>query len=211
MSSDGLDGFVRDTRPSLAKALGDRGVAVKIVDLFDGTEARLDGIPLALRAVPNEARVRAVAAGVKFLTEKCGLTESYLYDTATGGAELDLETKVQLLAVALCEPAPPHAPVVESADGLRALLEADEVVQIFESYADFVAERSPLSRAKSAEEVEAVLSALGKGTLPASRLTSFDSVTLRRALHSLAVRHERLMSSNSSDSSPSNEPPQTAA
>ena len=62
------------------------------------------------RLVPNEARVRAVAAAVKFLTEKCGLTESYLYDTATGGAELDLETKVQLLAVALCEPAPPHAP-----------------------------------------------------------------------------------------------------
>ena len=58
MSSDGLDGFVRDTRPSLAKALGDKGVAVKIVDLFDGTEARLDGIPLALRAVPNEARVK---------------------------------------------------------------------------------------------------------------------------------------------------------
>ena len=211
MSSDGLDGFVKDTRSTLAKALGDKGTPVHILDLYDGTGARLDGIPLALRAVPNEARVRAVAAAVKFLTEKCGLTESYLYDTATGGAELDLETKVQLLAVALCEPAPPHAPVVDSADGLRALLEADEVVQLFESYADFVAERSPLSRAKSAEEVEAVLSALGKGMLPASRLTSFDSVTLRRALHSLAVRHERRMSSNSSDSSPLNEPPQTAA
>ena len=210
-TGDGFDGHIKDSRPSLAKALGDRGVAVKIVDLFDGTEARLDGIPLALKAVTNEARVRAVAAAVKFLTEKCGLTESYLYDTATGGAELDLETKVQILAVALCEPAPPHALVVDSADGLRGLLEADELVQLFESYADFVAERSPLSRAKSAEEVEAVLSALGKGMLPASRLTSFDSVTLRRALHSLAVRHERLMSSNSSPSSPSNEPPPTAA
>ena len=209
MSNDGLDAFVKDTRTPLAKALGDRGVAVHILDLFDGTGARLDGIPLALRAVPNEARVKAVAAAVKFLTEKCGLTESYLYDTATGGAELDLETKVQLLAVALCEPAPPHAPVVESADGLRALLEADEVVQIFESYADFVAERSPLSRAKSAEEVEAVLSALGKGMIPPSRLNAFDSSTLRSALHSLAVQRERLTSSSSSPSSPSTEPAAT--
>lgn len=210
MSIDPTDPFVRDSRPSLAKALGGKDVAVHIVDRFDGTGARLDGVPLALRVATNEARVRAVAAAVKFLTEKCGLTESYLYDTATGGAELDLETKVQILAVALCEPAPPHARVVDSADGLRGLLESDEVVQLFESYADFVAERSPLSRAKSAEEVEAVLSALGKGMLPASRLTSFDTVTLRRALHSLAVRHEMLMSSSSSPSSPSNEPPPIA-
>lgn len=210
MSLDPNDPFVRDSRGALAKALGDRGVAVHIVDLFDGTGARLDGIPLALKAVTNEARVRAVAAAVKFLVEKCGLTESYLYDTATGGAELDLETKVQILAVALCEPAPPHALVCKDADALRGLLEADELVQLFESYADFVAERSPLSRAKGAEEVEAVLAALGKGTLPASRLTSFDSVTLRRALHSLAVRHERLMNSSSSPSSPSSGPPPTA-
>ena len=209
MPIDPNDPFVRDTRSPLAKALGDRGVAVKIVDLFDGTGARLDGIPLALRAVTNEARVRAVASAVKFLTEKCGLSESYLYDTATGGAELDLETKVQILAAALCEPAPPHALVCKDADALRGLLEADELVQLFESYADFVAERSPLSRAKSVEEVEAVLSALGKGMIPASRLTSFDSVTLRSALRSLAVQRETLMSSSSSPSSPSTEPQPT--
>ena len=92
---------------------------------------------------------------------------------------------------------------------MRGLLEADELVQLFESYADFVAERSPLSRAKSVEEVEAVLSALGKGMIPASRLTSFDSVTLRSALRSLAVQRETLMSSSSSPSSPSTEPQPT--
>lgn len=61
MAIDPSDPFVRDTRPSLAKALGDKGVAVHILDLFDGTGARLDGIPLALRAVPESVRVKAVA------------------------------------------------------------------------------------------------------------------------------------------------------
>lgn len=210
MSSDGLDGFVRDTRPSLAKALGDRGVAVKILDLFDGTGARLDGIPLALRAVPESVRVKAVADALRFLTgPKCGMSEEYLYGTPDGASELALETKVHLLAAALCEPAPPHEPVCKDADGLRELLDATELNQLFEAYADWLASRNPLGQAKSLEEVEAVLSALGKGMIPPSRLNAFDSSTLRSALHSLAVQRERLTSSNSSPSSPSTEPAAT--
>jgi len=208
MSLDPNDPFVRDSRGALAKALGDRGVAVHIVDLYDGTGARLDGIPLALKAVSEGVRVKAVADALRFLTgPKCGMSEEYLYGTDNGRAELDLETKVQLLAAALCEPAPPHSPVCKDADGLRELLDATELSQLFEAYADWLAERNPLSRAKSLEEVEAVLAALGKGMLPASRLTSFDSSTLRSALHSLAVQRERLTSSNSSPSSPSTESP----
>ena len=204
MALDPADPFVRDTRPSLAKALGDRGVPVHIVDLYDGTGARLDGIPLALRAVPESVRVKAVAAALAFLTgPKCGMSEEYLYGTDNGRAELDLETKVQLLAAALCEPAPPHAPVCKDADALRDLLDATELSQLFEAYADWLAERNPLSRAKSVEEVEAVLAALGKGMLPASRLIAFDSSTLRSALHSSAVRLATLTSSSSSPSSPS--------
>ena len=210
MSNDGLDGFVRDTRTSLAKALGDRGVAVKIVDLFDGTEARLDGIPLALRAVPNSVRVKAVADALRFLTgPKCAMSEEYLYGTPDGQYELDLETKIQVLSVALVEPAPPHAPVCESADGLRELLDAIELEQLFGVYSDWTASRNPIGRAKSLEEVEAVLSALGKGMIPPSRLMSFDSSTLRSALHSLACQRERLMSSSSSPSSLSTEPAAT--
>ncbi len=208
MSLDPNDPFVRDSRGALAKALGDRGVAVHIVDLFDGTGARLDGIPLALKAVSESVRVKAVADALRFLTgPKCGMSEEYLYGTDNGRAELDLETKVQLLAAALCEPAPPYATVCKDADGLRELLDATELSQLFEAYADWLAERNPLSRAKSLEEVETVLSALGKGMLPASRLTSFDSSTLRSALHSLAVQRERLTSSNSSPSSLSIESP----
>lgn len=202
-----LAAHARDPRSPLARALGERGVAVKILDDLGGS--RLDGIPLAMRPLSTDTRGKGVAAALRFLTEKCGLTESYLYDTRDGAAELDLELKIQLLAASLCEPAPPHAAVVKDADELRTLLEPGDVAQLFEVYADFLAERSPISRAKSAEEVEAVVTALGKGMLPASRLTSFDSTTLRIALHSLALRHERLMSSNSSPSSPSTEPDAT--
>ncbi len=209
-SHDGLDGFVRDTRPSLAKALGDKGVAVHILDLFDGTGARLDGIPLALRAVPESVRVKAVADALRFLTgAKCGISEEYLYGTPDGAAELGLETKVQILAAALCEPAPPHALVCKDADALRELLDATELAQIFDAYADWLASRNPLSQAKSLEEVEAVLSALGKGMIPPSRLMSFDSSTLRSALHSLACQRETRTNSNSSPSSPSTDPAAT--
>jgi len=200
MAVDPAAAFVRDTRSPLARALGERGVVVKIVDDLGG---QLDGIPLALRPLSTETRGGAVAAAIKYLTGPCGLSEAYLYDTSNGAAELDLETKIQLLAVALCEPAPPHAPVVASADELRGLIEANDAGQLFEVYADFLAERSPLSRAKSMAEVEAVVTALGKGMTSVSRLTSFDSTTLRSALYSLAVRHEMLTSSNSSPSSPS--------
>ena len=113
------------------------------------------------------------------------------------------------LPAALCEPAPPHEPVCKDADGLRELLDATELNQIFEAYADWLATRNPLGQAKSLEEVEAVLSALGKGMTPPSRLNAFDSSTLRSALHSLAVQRERLTSSSSSPSSPSTEPAAT--
>lgn len=209
-TGDGFDGFIKDSRPSLAKALGDRGVQVHIVDVFDGTGHRLDGIPLALKAVPEAVRVKAAADALRFLTgPKCGMSEEYLYGTSDGAAERDLEVKVQLLAQALCEPAPPHALVCASADDLRTLLDATELQQIFEVYVDWLATRNPLSQAKSLEEVDAVLSALGKGTIPVSRLSAFDSSTLRSALHSLACQRERLMSSSSSPSSPSTEPPTT--
>ena len=108
-----------------------------------------------------------------------------------------------MLAAALCEPKPPHRALVKDADELRRLLDAPTLQQLFEHWLDWLIERNPISRAKSAEEVEAVLVALGKGTIPTSRLISFDSSTLRSALASLAVQRETLTSSSSSPSPPS--------
>jgi hypothetical protein len=196
-----LAAFVKDPRSPLARALGERGVVVKAIDDAGGG---LDGIPLALRIVTDAQRSRGVGAALKYLMEVCGLPEPYLYDTDAGRAEVDLECKIQMLAVALCEQAPPHDAVVKDADDLRALLSADEVLVLFERYVAFVEERSPLTRAKSAQEVESIVDALGKGTTPLSRLSSFDASTLRRVALSLA---SRLMSSTSFNSSPS--PPST--
>ena len=210
MPIDPNDPFVRDTRSPLTKALGDRGVATHILDLYDGTGHDLDGIPMALRTVPNAVRVKATADALKFLTgPSCGMTEEYLYGTDSGRGEMNLELMVQLLAVALVEPAPPHARIAKDADTLRGLLDATEVQQIFDVYGDWLAERNPLSHAKSMEEVDAVLAALGKGTIPRSRLTSFDTSTLRSALASLAVRHAMLTNSSSSLSPPSTAPDET--
>ena len=202
--------FAKDTRTPLAKALGDRGVQVHIIEGFDGSGGRFDGIPLALRAVPESVRVKAVADALAFLTgPKCGMSEEYLYGTSNGAAELDLETRVQILATALVDPEPPHPRLVDSADSLRELLDATELSQLFDIYVDWLATRNPISQAKSLAEVEAVLTQLGKGMTPPCRLTSFDSSTLRSALHSLAVKLERLTSSNSSPSPPSTGPAAT--
>lgn len=210
MPIDPNDPHVKDTRSPLAKALGDRGIAVHILDLYDGTGHDLDGIPMALRTVSNAIRVKATADALRFLTgPQCGMTEEYLYGTDSGRGEMNLELMVQLLAVALVEPAPPHRPIAKDADTLRQLLDATEIQQIFDVYGDWLAERNPLSHAKSMEEVDAVLAALGKGTIPASRLTSFDSSTLRSALASLAVRLARLTSSSSLLSPPSTDTAET--
>ena len=81
----------------------------------------------------------------------------FLLDTPEGRGTMEFEAKVQTIALALCEPAPPHAPVAASADELRGLLFADEVAALFELYIDFVTKRSPISAAKSAEEVASLV------------------------------------------------------
>ena len=197
------DPHVKDHRSLLAKALDGRGVIVKIVDDFVGTGGRLEGVPLALRALSNDERVKCIARSVAFLLGPCGMSEEHCFGQGQGAFERDLEAKVQILALALVEPAPPHARVAASADDLRTLLDADEITQLFEIYADHIAERSPISSAATVEEVEAVIVALGKGTIPASRLTRYDTSTLRSTIVSLAVRLETLTSSRSSPTSPS--------
>lgn len=195
-----LSAYAKDTRSPLARAMGERGVVTRLVDVFDGTGAPLDGIPLALRMVSDADRTRAVGASLRYLIDECRMSESYLYDTTAGGMELDIESKLQILAVALCEPAPPHDRVVKDADELRALITADDIVTLYEVLADFVHERSPLARVRSAEEVDAVIEALGKGTTPPSRLQSFDASTLRSAVVRLASRLATPTNSSSSRS-----------
>lgn len=186
------------------------GRAVKAIE-FDGCGARLRGIPLALRTLNADENLRVRAAARKWLCEECGFTEDFLASTEDGEATTGFEVKVRTIALALVEPAPPHRAVAKDADELRGLLDADEIVALFELYVDWVQERSPISSAKSAEEVSALVDAMGKGTLPTRQLSGYDSASLRSIAIELVARLRTRTSSPSSDTSPSSATAQTSS
>jgi len=178
------------------------GRTVKAIE-FDGCGQRLRGIPLALRTLNADENLRVRAAARKWLCEECGFTEDFLASTEDGEATTGFEVKVRTIALALVEPAPPHRAVAKDADELRGLLDADEIVALFELYIDWVQERSPISSAKSAEEVSALVDAMGKGTLPTRQLSGYDSASLRSIAIELVARLRTRTNSPSSDTSPS--------
>lgn len=196
--------FVKDHRSPLRKVLdaSRSGRAVEIIE-FDGCDARFRGVPLALRALTADEEMKLRAAAAKWCGEGACFDVSYLLDTNEGRATVEFEVKVRTIAAALCEPAPPHNAVAADADELRTLLFADEVAALFEVYVDFVTERSPISTARSAEEVSALVDALGKGTTPLQRLSTFDAVTLRSIVRELVSRLTTPTSSPSSPTQPS--------
>lgn len=177
------------------------GRAVKLVE-FDGCGQRFRGIPLALRTLNADENLRVRAEALKWLSSSCGFSEDYLVGTTNGESLTEFEVKVRSIAIALVEPAPPHRAVAKDADELRVMLDADEVSALFELYLDWVQERSPISAARTAEEVASVVDALGKGTMPRSRLSGYDSVSLRSIAIELAARLRTQTSSPSSPTSP---------
>lgn len=177
------------------------GRAVKLVE-FDGCGQRFRGIPLALRTLNADENLRVRAEALKWLSSSCGFSEDYLVGTTNGESLTEFEVKVRSIAIALVEPAPPHRAVAKDADELRVMLDADEVSALFELYLDWVQERSPISAARTAEEVASVVDALGKGTMPKSRLSVYDSVSLRSIAIELVARLRTQTSSPSSPTSP---------
>lgn len=177
------------------------GRAVKLVE-FDGCGQRFRGIPLALRTLNADENLRVRAEALKWLSSSCGFSEDYLVGTTNGESLTEFEVKVRSIAIALVEPAPPHRAVAKDADELRVMLDADEVSALFELYLDWVQERSPISAARTAEEVASVVDALGKGTMPKSRLSVYDSVSLRSITNELVARLRTQTSSPSSPTSP---------
>ena len=177
------------------------GRAVKVIE-FDGCGARFRGIPLALRTLNADENFRVRAEALKWLSTTCGFELDFLVETDSGENITEFETKVRTIALALVEPAPPHRAVAKDADEIRVMLDADEVSALFELYVDWVQERSPISAAKTAEEVASVVDALGKGTMPMSRLSAYDSVSLRSIAIELVARWRTQTSSPSSPTSP---------
>lgn len=194
-----------DKRSGLAKRLSDSAVPTRILD---GHSARLNG--LALRALPVGEIQKSTAAALAYLTStEMGLHDDHLF-TELGEQALDVETKCQILFRALVDPNDPTAPFAASVDEVRAL-DADEITVLFNEFAAFQEERSPLSRARSWEEVEGFLEALGKGSVPRTRLNSFDASSLKFMLHELADRHWKPTSSPSSPTSHGDAPGESSS
>lgn len=198
--ADPLDRFVKDTRSPLAKLLGDAPVAHRKVEGFEGAGGRFKGVPLALVALSGDVQERATSEAAKHLVA-VGFNREDLY-TEIGEGLFGYEIKVQLLSRALRDGNDPTRTFAENADELRKTLEADEVAALFEHLLDYQEERSPLSRARSWEEVEALLVAVGKGLAPGTSLNSFDAASLRFMLRELAARWVTLTKPRSSDTSP---------
>lgn len=192
---------ITDRRSGLAKALGTGPVPVRVLD---GLGGRLAGVAVGVRTLPLSEVQRATADAIRYLTEECGFKEEHLY-TELGEEVLDVETRLQILVRALVSPEEPTERLASSPDELRALLEPDEVTQLFNEFVAWQEERSPISRARSWEEVEDFLEALGKGRVPPTRLKNFDSSSLRFMLSELAVRHWKPTSPPCSDTSPSSD------
>lgn len=187
MSGDGLT--------ALERALSGKGRASKILDGFEGVGARFRGIPLAFVALSTEDTLDAQREARAFVLDVEKFPESMLF-SAVGEQHMDFATKVFLLARTLADP-DTLVPVATNAKGdidarvIRRMLEPDDVTQLYELYVDWMAERSPISRAKSWEDIRGEIDALGKGMTAPSSLTRFDGATLRAVVLELArERHE---------------------
>lgn len=212
--SGGIDDFVKGS--SLAKLVGFGPVPHRVFPFRGAGDRFPEGTRFAVRSLAADARMRAVVAAERWLC-KVGAYERAELLTETGQAALQLEGKVRVLAAALVDPEDPARPFVglgddgrvdpeRAADELRALLETDEVEALFEEWIDYTDSRSPLQRARTWEEVEGLLAAVGKGSITPTSLNRYDSASLRYMLRELAVRFWTRTSPPSSDTSPPSEP-----
>lgn len=212
---DGIvDPFFKDHRSGLEKLIGGQAVPHRVFE-FEGCGARfkdLGATRWAVRALSPEDKLKAVAAGWEWLTTpapKGGGWAPEMLAGELGSAAWDLESKVQILARVLVEPAAPEVPLcgadtAKAAESVRRLFEGDEVVALYESWLDFDAERSPLSKLSKWEEVEPLITAVGKGYAAPMALQRCDSASLRFIVRELATRWtSQMRPPSSATSSPS--------
>lgn len=196
--SDGLDGYLKDDRSPLARLLGDGPVPHKVFT-FDGAGDRFKGKPFAVRAISTAQTEKATAAAFGYLVGKGGWTDDRLY-TERGKHALGLETAVQILSLALCDPEDPTRRLVKSADEFRNAFEPDEVGPLFSQFLAFNRERHPLAHVETMKEAERIFVDLGKGYALPTTLLDYDIDTVRNIALSGALLFSKLMMRGSSDS-----------
>lgn len=201
-----MSGF-EDKRTPLQRFLGER-VTCKPVEILRG---RLAGMPVALRALSTAEIQKATVEAKKYLTAEGWEAEDLF--TELGESTFNMETAVRVLAVALIVPPSADemkpgevARLTSGPDQVRAMLEPDEITLLFQEFCAWQEERSPLSRAKSWEEVEDLIEALGKGQVSISRLNAFDPSSLKNIIFELAVQRMSATRPPSLPTSPSGEP-----
>lgn len=155
---------------------------------------------MAARALTAEETEEAHAETIKWLLSKGGHEREDLISTA-GDSIKDLELMTQLLARALMSPESIREPFAPDAAALRAALYTDEIEACFREYSAFQAERTPIRALRSADELEEVVDALGKGHGERINLLRFDVISLRSITLSLADRVARQTRPSSSDTS----------
>ena len=181
---------------------------------------RLHGAALGLVALSADEIQRATREAHAMLRKHA--SDDYML-TDTGEADLALAVKVATVAAALIvlpedgrpRPVQGYTRAVAAgpagAEELAKLCEPDEVDYLYNRFLDHQRERSPITTAATWEEVREVVLAMGKGTIPRSRWSGFDSGTLKIIGDGLARELARLTRHSSSDTSPSTTPPDGAA
>lgn len=189
------------TGSPLMKLIGQSPVPHHVVADFVGASGRFKGTVFALCSVSSDASELATVDAIKRLISIGHIRED-LY-TEIGESVFALEIKVQLLARTLHVLDAKGVPVLfaASADEIRRL-ESDEIGALFEHFLAYQEERSPIRNARSWEEVEGHITAVGKGSTPPSSLASYDSASLRFIVRELANRWIAATKPPSSDISP---------
>lgn len=204
---------VVDTRSPIVKAIGS-AVATKDVTVERG---RLAGQAFTLRSLPTRDVQRANDEARRHLVEGRGWSEQRVYDADNVEEGLDSidreqEMWIHVLARALVvrpeegAAAAAVTPLFRGPEELASVLEPDEIGYLFTEWVRFQRERSPLTHAETPEAVEALVEALGKGSIPLSRLRSCKSGSLLDIALSMGLKLRSLTSSPSSDTSPSSGP-----
>lgn len=201
-----LAGFVKDSRTPLQRFMEAKS-PVKVIDDFPGAGERWKGFAFGLRALTVEEVQTAAIDATKELTDRFKLSESLLF-TSIADEMRDISSKVHILARSMTHAEAPHERLFKGPNELRAALEADELHALFELYMDWQRERSPVSSAKSLDDVMGVVEAMGKGMAPSSALNGYDAATLRYIVTVLAQERQALLTASTSTDS-SSTPPQS--
>jgi hypothetical protein len=204
---------VTDRRSPIVKAIGS-AVATKDVVVERG---RLAGQTFTVRSLPTRVVQQANDEARQHLVDVRGWSEQRLYDAdnvekSADKSDRDLEAQLHILALALVVKPEADAPTAAVAtlfagpEELALTLEPEEVMHLFTEWHRFQVERSSLTRADTAEEVEAFVDSLGKGVTPLSRLSSCEPATLLATAYSMGLKLRSLTKPPSSATSPSNAP-----